>query len=169
MQQNEVMPVPPSRAYRTLIRGQIETVTKFVENGVVLAIGDVVSNRWLKLGPIQKIMLRRESPFQTTIEGEADLSDPNNAFVRLRYELDGVPVDQRVGLMRTEQPTRWWFVCPVSNIRVGKLYLPPGTRRFGSRKAHGLIYRCQAQPKRDMQLSQQAVRLLRRSRDRRQV
>ena len=164
MQQNKVMPVPSRRAYRTLVRGQIQTAIKFVENSVVLAIGDLVGNRQPKTGPIQKITLR--CAFQTTIEAEADLSEPKNAFVCLRYELDGMPVDQCVRLTRTEPPTRWWFVCPLSNIRVAKLYLPPGSRRFGSRKAHGLIYKCQAPPKRDMQLSPQAVRLLRRSRGR---
>ena len=163
------MPVSPRRAYRTLIRGQIETAGNFVENSLVLAIGDVVGHRTPKPGPIQKITRARDSTFQTTIEGEADLSDPKNAFVRLRFELDGVPVNQRVRLTSTEQPFRWWFVCPVSNIRVAKLYLPPGARRFGSRKAHRLLYKYQAQPKADMQLSPQAVRLLRRSRGRRQV
>ena len=41
---------------------------------------------------------------------------------------------------------RWWFTCPlivngvVCNRRVGKLYLPPGTRYFGCRTCHRLAY-----------------------------
>ena len=30
---------------------------------------------------------------------------------------------------------RWWMICPFRNIRVGKLYLPPGGDRFASRQA----------------------------------
>jgi hypothetical protein len=162
------MPVRPRRAYRTLIRGQRQTSTKFVENSVVLEIGDVVGSSHPKPSPIHSIALSWESPFQTTIAGEVDLSDSKNAFVRLRYELDGLPLDQCVSLTRSEQPTRWWFVCPLSNIRVAKLYLPQGTRRFGSRTAHGLIYKCQVPSNQYMQLSQHAFRLFRRSRRRRQ-
>ena len=45
---------------------------------------------------------------------------------------------------------RWWFSCPLTwrgmpCLRlVGKLYLPPGARRFGCRECHDLSYRsCQ--------------------------
>ena len=35
---------------------------------------------------------------------------------------------------------RWWFRCPVTGDRVGKLYLPPGATRFAGRQAHDLTY-----------------------------
>jgi hypothetical protein len=35
---------------------------------------------------------------------------------------------------------RWWFVCPVTGERVGKLYLPDGATHFAGRKAHDLTY-----------------------------
>jgi hypothetical protein len=35
---------------------------------------------------------------------------------------------------------RWWFVCPVTGKRVGKLYLPVGATGFAGRKAHDLTY-----------------------------
>jgi hypothetical protein len=41
--------------------------------------------------------------------------------------------------------TRWWFICPVTGERVGRLHLPPGATHFASRKAHGLIYSCQSE------------------------
>jgi hypothetical protein len=141
----------------------------FVEDSVVLRIGDVVGKRPAKPAQPRKITLSRDRAFRVTIEVVADLGDPTNAFVRLGYELDGVPVDQYVRLTLTDQPARWWFICPFSDIRVAKLYLPTGMRRFGSRTAHGLVYKCQIQPKRALQLSPQALRLLRRSKTRRRI
>jgi len=44
---------------------------------------------------------------------------------------------------------RWWMICPYRNIRVGKLYLPPGGDRFASRQAWRLGYQCQRDAKRD--------------------
>lgn len=38
---------------------------------------------------------------------------------------------------------RWWMICPFRNIRVGKLYMPPGGDRFVSRQAWRLGYQCQ--------------------------
>jgi hypothetical protein len=38
---------------------------------------------------------------------------------------------------------RWWFYCPRSGRRVGRLYLPLGGFRFWSRRAYALAYQCQ--------------------------
>jgi hypothetical protein len=35
---------------------------------------------------------------------------------------------------------RWWFICPVTAKRVGKLYVPNGATHFAGRKAHDLTY-----------------------------
>ena len=41
---------------------------------------------------------------------------------------------------------RWWFICPIVRRdggpprRVAKLYLPSGSKYFGSREAYGLTY-----------------------------
>ena len=58
-------------------------------------------------------------------------------------------MDYRVRLVTTI-PTygglRWWFICPLVRRdggpprRVAKLYLPPGSRYFGSREGHELTY-----------------------------
>ena len=84
-----------------------------------------------------------------TIAYEANLRDPAAAWLRLHYQWREEPVDYRVRLVTTK-PTygglRWWFICPLarrdggSPRRVGKLYLPPGSRYFGSREGHGLTY-----------------------------
>lgn len=44
---------------------------------------------------------------------------------------------------------KYWFLCPLAvdskpcRKRVGKLYLPPGTKYFGCRHCYNLTYRCQ--------------------------
>ena len=50
------------------------------------------------------------------ISYEANLVDPNAAWVRLTYTVNGHPVDYRIQLVTT-RPTygglRWWFICPL--------------------------------------------------------
>lgn len=41
---------------------------------------------------------------------------------------------------------RWWFACPVTGRRVGKLYLPGGRSLFASRHAYRLAYQSQRDP-----------------------
>ena len=84
-----------------------------------------------------------------TIGYEANLVDPGAAWLRLHYQSQGEPIDYRVRLVTTT-PTygglRWWFICPLMRRdggpprQVARLYLPPGSRYFGSREAHGLTY-----------------------------
>jgi hypothetical protein len=81
-----------------------------------------------------------------TIGYEADLTDESNAWIRLHYQVSGKPVDYRVRLVTTKPNyggRRWWFICPLLRgppHRVGKLYLPPSARYFGSREAYELTY-----------------------------
>jgi hypothetical protein len=82
--------------------------------------------------------------FHGTIWYEADLRNPEGASLRLRYEMDGLEMDYGVPVAFTEPSyggRRWYFRCPVQHIRVTKLFLPPGARRFASRQAHDLTYR----------------------------
>ena len=75
---------------------------------------------------------------------EANLVDPDTAWLRLVYTANGTPMDYRVRLVTT-RPTyggrRWWFLCPLARKdggpprRAAKLYLPPGRRYFASREA----------------------------------
>ena len=86
-----------------------------------------------------------------TIRYEADLLNHERASLRLQYEVDRVAIDHCVWLASEEQGLlgrRWWFRCPVSGVRVTKLYLPPGAMRFASRQAHELIYPPRLTPKR---------------------
>ena len=80
----------------------------------------------------------------------ADMTDPDNASIRLIYTVNGKPMDYVVRLDWTKLNNggrRWWFLCPIRREggndprRVGKLHLPPGAHYFGSREAYGLTYR----------------------------
>ena len=84
-----------------------------------------------------------------TIRYEADLRDTDNAWLRLHYRANGEAVDYKVQLVTTKPNYgghRWWFICPIVRRdggpprRVAKLYLPSGSKYFGSREAYGLTY-----------------------------
>jgi hypothetical protein len=158
-----IVPGAKKPANRTL-HCRFEQLGALVEDSLVLTAREVVGKR-PKQGSVHKILLNWPKAgifqFQGAIVGEVDLRNQTEASVRLRYEVDGVAVDHCVRLALTEQPRRWWFVCPLENIRVAKLYLPPCARRFASRKAHGLMYKCQLEPSRPIHLSPSEVRLLR--------
>ena len=81
-------------------------------------------------------------------------TDGNLVVLRLRYTVtrrdgESVGVDEPIALQTTPSPVggfRWWFTCPLvvngrlCGRRVGKLYLPPGSRYFGCRHCHDLTY-----------------------------
>jgi hypothetical protein len=79
--------------------------------------------------------------FHGTVRFEADLRNPETASIRLEYEIEGMEVSHSISLVSIRPAfggRRWYFCCPVEHIRVTKLFLPPGARRFASRQAHGL-------------------------------
>ena len=123
-----------------------------VEQCLFLSVSHLVKKRAIVAGS------RTTGTLQWSYEGcephakisyEANLVDPNSAWLRLTYTASGTSVDYRVRLVTT-QPTyggrRWWFLCPLARQdggpprRVAKLYLPPGGSYFGSREAYGLTY-----------------------------
>jgi DNA-binding transcriptional MerR regulator len=74
-----------------------------------------------------------------------------NLQVNLSYRMidSGEGIDCKVALNSTQLywgAKRWWFVCPLvrngiqCNQRVGKLYLPPGSKYFGCRHCYDLTY-----------------------------
>ena len=82
--------------------------------------------------------------------------EPGSERLELKYTRgsgdDAETINQTVRLTFTEPNyggKRWWMVCPYRNIRVGKLYLPPGGDRFASRKAWRLSYQSQRDAARD--------------------
>ena len=79
----------------------------------------------------------------------------------MKYEMtdygtgEPLPIDDKIFLATSRPPfggLRWWFVCPRSNRRVRKLYLPLGGRHFWSRRAYELAYASQRETKYDRAL-----------------
>ena len=128
-----------------------------VDESLVLSVSDLVRKGALATDTRTTGALgwtyRGEDKPHATIGYEADLGDRGAAWLRLFYTASGDPVDYRVRLVTTRPHyggLRWWFLCPLVRQdggpprRVGKLYLPPGGRYFGSRVGYGLTYRsCQ--------------------------
>jgi len=88
-----------------------------------------------------------EPGFPLTIR--LDASDPSCGFLELVHRTR----DDRAGIVRDRiqlvwtVPTyggrRWWFVCPRTDRRTSKLFLPDGGAHFWSRQAYDLAYACQ--------------------------
>jgi hypothetical protein len=65
-------------------------------------------------------------------------------YLQLDFTVWDRQVRQTIALATTKPHfggTRWWFICPVTGKRVGRLHLPPGASQFASRQAHGLTRR----------------------------
>ena len=119
-----------------------------VDDSLVLSIKELFDQGLIKENDLLagSLFWRNVKTFQFhgTIWYEADLRTPEGASLRLRYEMDGLEMDYGVALAFIEPALggrRWYFRCPVQHIRVTKLFLPPGTRRFASRQAYDLTYR----------------------------
>ena len=87
---------------------------------------------------------------------EANLIHPDDAWMRLKYSRNGKPEDYTVRLATTRPHfggLRWWFICPVRNIRTAKLYLASGGDWFASRQAYGMAYRSQNECAMDRQIN----------------
>jgi hypothetical protein len=77
----------------------------------------------------------------------------SDGYLNLNFEVQGGPelnhqVRQTIALVTTKPHfggTRWWFICPVTGERVGRLHLPPGASQFASRVHHDLTYACQSE------------------------
>src|SRR6478672_3479619 len=89
---------------------------------------------------------------ELAIEFESSATNPRNSWLRLRYAIrdywtgEQHQIDDKICLTASRPwfgGQRWWFVCPTENRRVRKLYLPPGARRFRSRRAYRLAYASQ--------------------------
>jgi hypothetical protein len=68
------------------------------------------------------------------------------SFTLTPYGEKARQVEQRIELAWTQPHyggRRWWFVCPSTGRRAGKLHLPPGGAWFASRTAWRLAYRSQ--------------------------
>jgi hypothetical protein len=135
-------------AWRTVVRALRSMAKKItVEECLVLSLKELFDRGLIEYGAFRTGSWRWAASNGFQIDGaiqyEADLRDYERASLRLQYEVDHMAVDYGVSLVSEEQGflgRRWWFRCPVNDVRVTKLYLPPGARRFASRQAHEVIY-----------------------------
>jgi hypothetical protein len=107
-------------------------------------------------------VIRFSGPYHDLdVEIETHIDGPWNDWVRLKYEMrdyrtgEPLKIDDKIFLATSRPPfggLRWWFVCPRSNRRVRKLYLPLGGRHFWSRRAYELAYASQRETKYDRAL-----------------
>jgi hypothetical protein len=114
------------------------------DHGLLLSIKELFDYELIEEGEIRTGTLTWYADplqYQGPIRFEADLRNYESAVVRLQYEMDGTDLNYSVSLVFIKPAMeihRWYFCCPVEYIRVTKLFLPPGARRFASRQAHGL-------------------------------
>jgi hypothetical protein len=118
-----------------------------VEDCIVLSIGHIVSEAVILAGGWRRGLFSwrhsdQERPL-AVIGFEVSLSCEDGGCVWLEYDRYGEHVHSCISLISTKPyfgGHRWWFKCPATGIRVGKLYLPPGRIQFASRQAHDLTY-----------------------------
>ena len=136
-------------AWRTVVRALKSRATRItVEECLVLSLQELFDRGLIEHGAFRTGSWRWAASNSFQVDGviryQADLRNHERALLRLQYEVDRVAMDYDVLLASEVQGRlgrRWWFRCPVNGVRVTKLYLPPGARRFASRQAHELIYR----------------------------
>jgi hypothetical protein len=120
------------------------TKKRVIDHGLLLSIKELFDRQLIEQDAFRSGTLSWDSDnfqFHGPIRFEADLRNQETASIRLQYELEGIGVDYSIALVFIQPPfggRRWYFCCPITHIRVTKLFLPPGARRFASRQAHGL-------------------------------
>jgi hypothetical protein len=117
-----------------------------VGEGLTLAVKDLVAKGALVPGAYRRGSLTWQCD-GSEFEYESELRQDGTGSLFLRCVGPGQQFCHWVSLCSTVPHyggRRWWFICPIKKIRVAKLYLPPGTTTFASRKAYSLTYRsCQ--------------------------
>ncbi len=118
---------------------------------------DLDINQMMQTGAVQEQSFK--SGIWTWFDGETgratskigyicDTTSEHDSYLELFYQCanNGENVNYRVKVIRTYPPyggVRFWFICPVTGKRVGKLYLMPSDNRFLSRHAGNLCYETQ--------------------------
>src|SRR3954469_5559141 len=116
-----------------------------VEQGLTLNIDQLVKARFLIPG--SRTSGRVDWTFGRTgqpagaVRYESQLALPN-AYLRLTFAVsdpvrgESHSTEQEIRLTTTRPRlggVRWWFICPQSGARVGRLHLPPGSSQFAGR------------------------------------
>ena len=131
-----------------------QVVVRLVEQGLTLNIDQLIKARLLIPGSYMSGRIdwtfTRTGQRAGAVQYESQLALPN-AYVRLYFAIsdpirgESHSIEQEIRLTTTRPRlggVRWWFICPQSGARVGRLHLPPGSMQFVARRAHGLRYAC---------------------------
>lgn len=93
------------------------------------------SGKWFWGGPWDEPILNADYRLKQIAEDVLEL--------RLEYNICGEEFHQDISV-KAMHPyfggLRWWFICPLCNSRVGKLYMPPDCRSFACRECSDLTY-----------------------------
>lgn len=130
-----------------------------IEDGLTISLPMMMQRGWVRDGQAgsgTQSWSRNGEPF-ASIGHSFDMRDREQAWVKLAYQWTphgGEPqsVKEHIPLTYTVPHyggRRWWFLCPATGRRVGKLHLPPGGGKFASRAAWRLGYRSQRVGQRD--------------------
>src|SRR5262245_15132173 len=121
-------------------QGRYREAKRVVEDCLVLSVKSVRQSSERHTGLVH---WRRGNQIIGTVKYEMKPWSAERGDLWLRYSLDGEPVHLTISMTSTKLHSggrRWWFICPATGKRVGKLYLPDGATHFAGRKAHELTY-----------------------------
>jgi len=132
---------------------------RVVEDCLILSVKDVCRG-----GAINGLhRWRSGDQDRGTIKYEINLRSAERGCLWLWYNVGGASIHVAISMMSTALHTggrRWWFICPVTGKRVGKLYLPAGATHFARRQADDLTYRSCQNSGRDKRLWRKIAKLL---------
>ena len=134
-----------------------QSLVRLVEDGLTLNIDQLIKARFLipgsrTSGRIDWTCSHTGQP-AGAVRYESQLALPN-AYLRLYFTVsdpirgESHSIEQEIRLTTTRPRlggVRWWFICPHSGARVGRLHLAPGSSLFAGRRAYALRYACQAE------------------------
>jgi hypothetical protein len=134
-----------------------QSLLRLVEDGLTLNIDQLIRARGLipgsRISGRIDWTLGRTGQRAGAVQYDSQLALPN-AYLRLYFTVSDPirggshSMEQEIRLTTTRPRfggARWWFICPHSGARVGRLHLPPGSGQFAARRAHGLRYACQTE------------------------
>jgi hypothetical protein len=140
-------------------RGRYRQKKRVVEDCLVLSVKSVQRGSDQHTGLVH---WRRGDQHLGTLSYEINLWSAEQGDLWLRYSVDGEPVNLPISMTSTKLwgGRRWWFTCPVTGERIGKLYLPLNASHFAGRKAHDLTYTSCQQSGREKRMWRRIDRLL---------
>lgn len=128
---------------------------------LVLDVGWLVRQGLIKAGcDLRGTLTWQRAGEEGEMRLEADAKNMDFARLKAFYGPSGLLQNSELILLQTTRPhfggIRWWFRCPYSGKRVGKIYLEDLSGRLASREALNLAYpsQCEGSWKRALRRAQ---------------